>query len=219
MTPPSSRPPSEKHSLVLPLLASGLFVPLFMYRSTGPLDFWASFSLNIVFLCGLALAVDPDYRPFLRSDLRKQTGLKITLGIASAILLYAVFFVGNIGLRHIWPSTGPQIGSVYGFKSGASTLRIAALLALVIGPGEELFWRGYLQRAWQTRFSGGAGWLLTAALYAAVHAGSGNPVLVLAAAVCGLYWGFLFRRYRSPLLVAVSHTLWDFLVFVAFPFS
>ena len=219
MTPPRSRPPSEKHSLVLPLLAAGLFIPLFMYRSTGPLDFWASFSLTIVFLCGLALAVDPAYRPFLRSDLRTRPGLKIVLGIASAVLLYAVFYVGDIGLRHIWPSAGPQIGSVYGFKSGTSTFRLVALMALFIGPGEEIFWRGYLQRAWQARFSESAGWLLTAALYAAVHAGSGNPVLVLAAAVCGLYWGFLYKRSSSPLLVGVSHTLWDLLVFVAFPLS
>jgi len=209
----------EKHSLLLPLLATVLFVPLFMFRSTGPLDFWASLSLTILFLCGMAFAMDPTYRPFLRNDLRTNPGRKIIIGIVSAVILYAVFFIGDIGLRHLWPLAGRDIGFVYGFKSGTSTLRLTLLIALVIGPGEELFWRGYLQRAWQARFTTGAGWLLTAGLYAAVHLGTGNPVLVLAAAVCGLSWGFLYRKYASPLLLCVSHTLWDLLVFVVFPFS
>ena len=59
---------------------------------------------------------------------------------------------------------------------------------------------------------------LAAAVYAVVHAGSGNPMLVLAAAVCGLFWGYLYLRTDSVLLVAVSHTVWDLAVFVVFPF-
>jgi hypothetical protein len=43
-------------------------------------------------------------------------------------------------------------------------------------------------------------------------------MLVLAAAVCGLFWGVLYLRTGSILLVAVSHTLWDIAVFVLFPF-
>ena len=62
-------------------------------------------------------------------------------------------------------------------------------MALLIGPGEEIFWRGYLQRRWQERFGAGRGFLFAAALYAAVHAGSGNVMLVLAAAVCGAVLG------------------------------
>ncbi len=55
-------------------------------------------------------------------------------------------------------------------------------------------------------------------LYTAVHLASGNIMLVLAAAVCGVFWGWLYLRYRSPVLNIVSHTLWDLAVFVVFPF-
>ena len=62
------------------------------------------------------------------------------------------------------------------------------------------------------------GFALTALLYTAVHLSSGNIMLVLAAAVCGVFWGWLYLRFRSPILNIVSHTLWDLAVFVVFPF-
>jgi len=33
----------------------------------------------------------------------------------------------------------------------------------------------------------------------------------------GLYWGALYRRYRSVLLIGVSHSVWDIVIFLAFP--
>jgi membrane protease YdiL (CAAX protease family) len=62
-----------------------------------------------------------------------------------------------------------------------------------------------------------SGWLTAAALYAAVHAGSGNFMLVLSALAGGLFWGALYSWSRSVLLVAVSHAAWDGLVFLLFP--
>jgi membrane protease YdiL (CAAX protease family) len=59
---------------------------------------------------------------------------------------------------------------------------------------------------------------LTALLYTAVHLAGGNIMLVLAAALCGVFWGWLYLRFRSPLLNIISHTLWDLLVFVVLPF-
>jgi hypothetical protein len=93
------------------------------------------------------------------------------------------------------------------------------LMVLVIGPGEEVFWRGYLQRHLQDRWGNVPGFLAATALYALVHAGSGNPMLVLAAAVCGLFWGYLYLRSKSILLVLISHTIWDVAVFILFPFT
>jgi len=56
------------------------------------------------------------------------------------------------------------------------------------------------------------------ALYALVHVGSGNPMLVLAAAACGFFWGWLYMKTGSALLVIVSHTVWDIAVFLIVPF-
>jgi len=195
-----------------------LFIPLFVFQSLGPLDFWWWMSLDLVLLIGLGAAVDRGFFSVLKADFLSGPMRKIWLGVVSAVALYALFFAGNLISRMILPFAGAGIAEVYGFRGDASSVRIVLLMALLIGPGEELFWRGFLQRRWQERFGRGPGFLAAAALYALVHVGSGNPMLVLAAAVCGLFWGALYLRTGSILLVAVSHTLWDIAVFVLFPF-
>ena len=117
----------------------------------------------------------------------------------------------------VFPFAAGGIQNVYSFREGASPLRITLLILLLIGPGEELFWRGFIQRGWQNRFGPLIGWILASGLYSLVHVGSGNIMLILAALICGLFWGGLYLRRRSLLLVAVSHTLWDILIFVLFP--
>ena len=48
---------------------------------------------------------------------------------------------------------------------------------------------------------------------------SGNIMLLLAAGVCGLFWGFLYLRTGSILLNVISHTVWDVAIFLIFPVS
>jgi len=201
------------------VLALVLFSPLFIFRSAGPLDFWWWMSANIVLVLASSFLLDKGYAAFLLADIKSRAAWKAGLGVAAAALLYGLFAAGNGISRDVLPFAGTGISQVYQFKAGASPLRVIGLMALLIGPGEELFWRGFLQRRFQIHFGGVTGWLLAAAVYAVVHAGSGNPMLVLAAAVCGLYWGLLFLLTRSPLLVAVSHTVWDLAVFIVFPFA
>jgi membrane protease YdiL (CAAX protease family) len=88
---------------------------------------------------------------------------------------------------------------------------------LWIGPAEEIFWRGLVQQRLETRL-GRWGALATASiLYAAVHAWSMNLMLVAAALLCGLAWGFLFARTRNLWPCIISHAIWDVAIFVAFP--
>ena len=205
-------------SFFVAALAAALFVPLFIFRGMGPLDFWWWMSASLVLLIGLGAVLDREYGGDLRRDLGEGVGRKIGQGLLAAAALYAVFFVGNWGSRLILPFAASGIGQVYGFKTGAPVLRIVLSMALVIGPGEELFWRAFLQRRWQKRFGPWGGFLAATALYALVHTGSGNPMLVLAAAVCGLFWGYLYMKTGSALLVVVSHTVWDIAVFLVVPF-
>jgi hypothetical protein len=153
----------------------------------------------------------------LLQDWKDGLAQKIGLGLLSALVLYGIFWAGNAVSRAVFPAAAKDIGAVYGFKQDASIIRIGLLIVFVIGPGEEFFWRGFLQRRWQKRLGLLSGWLLAAGFYALIHIGSGNLMLVLSALVCGLYWGALYTRFRSALLVAVSHTLWDLLIFVIFP--
>lgn len=198
--------------------AAILFIALFRFRRLGPLDFWAWLALNIVVVVALSFALDGGYTARLRQDLRSGLLRKAAIGIASAAALYAVFAVGRVVALRVFPFAGAGIGNVYALRAGVPLLRVALLIGLVIGPGEELFWRGFFQERTGAMTSRAFGFALTALLYAGVHMASGNVMLVLAAAVCGVFWGWLYLRFRSPVLNILSHTLWDFAVFVFFPF-
>jgi uncharacterized protein len=199
-------------------LAAILFISLFRLRRLGPLDFWAWIALNVILITALSFVLDKGYGRRLREDLASGALRKTALGISSAAALYAVFAVGRLLALRLFPFAAAGIGNVYGLKTGVPLLRIVLFIVLIIGPGEELFWRGFFQERAGTTTSRGFGFALTLLLYTSVHLASGNIMLVIAAAVCGIFWGWLYLRFRSPLVNIVSHTLWDLAVFVVFPF-
>jgi len=199
--------------------AAALYLPLFAFEKAGFLDFWLWMAANAVAVTVLAFWADRSFAGRVLEDMRKSRTMKILLGILAAAVLYFVFYLGNLISRQLFSFAGNGISRVYELKKGASTLRVGLLIGFLIGPAEEIFWRGYLQHAWQAAFGGAGGWLLTSAAYSLIHVTGGNPMLVLAAAVCGLFWGALYWRCRSLLLVAVSHALWDLAVFIFWPFA
>jgi membrane protease YdiL (CAAX protease family) len=87
----------------------------------------------------------------------------------------------------------------------------------VTSPGEEFFWRGYVQRRAAERWGGGAGVAVGASLYGAVHLASGNVMLVMAALVAGLFWCGRYRWRGNLTACIVSHALWTVGVFLLFP--
>ncbi len=202
-------------AVLLPALA--LFVPLFLTQGIGPFDFWWWMTANLLVLLGLVCLLDPPWRYALVGDLKDGPVRKMVLGVLSAAVLYGVFWVGNLASRYLLAGAAQDISGVYAFKGQATALRIALLMMFIIGPGEELFWRGFLQRRLEEALGRRAGWLVATGIYAAIHVATGNPILVLAAGVCGAFWGWLYLRYRSMFLNAVSHTVWDIVIFILFP--
>jgi len=208
-----------KLTVTTTLLAILLFVPLFITRGLGPIDFWWWLSANLIILISITFFRDPAWMQAIRHDMADNIPFKIGIGVLSALLLYGVFFVGNFFSRNIFTFAGSGIQDVYAFKMGVSKFRIALLMIFIIGPGEELFWRGFLQRNLQIKAGKYLGFALATGIYTVIHLGSGNIMLVLAAGMCGLFWGYLYLRYNSMVLNIISHTLWDVTVFLLFPFT
>jgi membrane protease YdiL (CAAX protease family) len=200
------------------ILAAGLFIALFRLRRLGPLDFWTWLAANIVIVVALSFVLDRGYARRLAEDLRTGALRKAALGAVSAAALYAVFAAGRLAALRLFPFAGAGIGDVYALRAGVPLVRVGLLIGFVIGPGEELFWRGFFQERTAATTRPAFGFAVAALLYTAVHLASGNIMLVLAAAVCGAFWGWLYLRFRSPVLNVVSHTLWDLAVFVVLPF-
>ena len=145
-------------------------------------------------------------------------GGQMLLGVAIAVLLWAVFWVGDAVSSWLFDFARPQVDAVYGMKGGVPQWLVALQLLLLTGPAEELFWRGYVQRALSDRWNANVGFFVATALYTLIHLWSFNFMLIMAALVCGVVWGGLYRLRPQwlPALV-VSHALWDTAVFVVFP--
>ena len=196
-----------------------LFIPLFTFRAIGAFDFWYWMSTNLIIMISLSLFLDKEYSAFLKNDFRSDTLKKILWGLASAVLLYFVFFFGNIITRWLFDFAGHGIEQVYGFKGNAAPIRIVLLMFVIIGPGEEIFWRGVLQRNLEKRLGKWSGFLLGTLIYTGVHVFTGNIMLILAALVAGLFWGYMFMRFRSMLMNVVSHTILGYSGLCIYTFS
>ena len=138
-------------------------------------------------------------------------------GILAAATLYFLFFVGNALAPYFLSASRAQVGGIYSLGEGTHKILVFLLLFFVTGPGEEIFWRGFLQDQMMRRQGNFPGFFITTFLYAGVHIFSGNLVLILAALVAGAFWGALYLWKRDLLVQIVSHSFWSAFIFVVFP--
>ena len=146
------------------------------------------------------------------------TPANIVLGVAIAVALWGVFWVGDKLSQLMFNFARPQVDLIYGMKEGESAWLLTALMLFLIGPAEEIFWRGYVQKQLSLRWNPNMGFIVTTAVYALVHAGSCNFMLTMAALVAGFFWGLLYRLFPGRFAaIIISHALWDVAVFIWFP--
>jgi membrane protease YdiL (CAAX protease family) len=139
------------------------------------------------------------------------------LGLFSAAILYFIFLLGNKLAPMILPGAKTQVGGIYSFGAGENKVLIFLLLFFITGPGEEIFWRGFLQDRLMKKWGNFPGYLITTALYGGVHLFSCNLMLILAAIVAGAFWGFLYLWKKDLLIQITSHSLWSAVIFAVAP--
>lgn len=191
------------------IIATVLWFLMFVVK---PMNFWGEMSLSIIILIVIALFANKELISFKKITLRH-----IIIGVASAALLYSIFYLGNIISGYIFPFKDAQVSSVYSNRSQGSPLFIGMLLLFVIGPGEEIYWRGFIQNTLGEKFGEDKGYIIATVLYAAVHITTLNFMLIVAATACGLFWGYIYKKEKSLIPVLISHALWDLTIFVIFP--
>lgn len=138
-------------------------------------------------------------------------------GIISATILYIIFYGGDKLSALIFDFAGKQIAGIYGNKSLLDIEIIGVLLFFIIGPAEEIFWRGFVQDSLAHKFGDNAGWIIASLVYGGVHLVALNFMLFAAALICGLFWGYIFKRFKSLWPGIISHALWDLTIFVLLP--
>ena len=190
-------------------LGIAVWIVVFAWR---PANFWLLMTLGAggLGLCALRI----------RGAFPKEEGVGVydaIAGGAAAALLYAIFALGRPVIGGLIPDASSQIGNLYALRAQAPGWAIVLLLIAIIGPGEELFWRGLVQWGLVRRWGAGAGWAAATALYGGAHVAAANTVLVVAALVAGGFWGLLYLRLGRIAPLIVSHILWDLAVFFLAP--
>jgi len=97
---------------------------------------------------------------------------------------------------------------------------------LVIGLGEELFWRGFIQQKISKHFSKSLSIWLTAILFGLTHFYiflilpiKGGIIFLAAIAVIGAIWGYLFAYFNNIWGSAVCHGVVAFIIWKYYFFS
>ncbi len=187
-------------------------VPAFAATFRGPRDrFWSRMTATGAVLGGLALASNPRLR-------RTHVGAReVALGLASAAALYGTFKLGDRFARRFVPGGDAQIRDIYSLRELAPRAETAARLVTIVGPAEELFWRGLVQEALMRRYGRWTGAAMAAAAYSAVHVTTGNFTLMGAAGVAGVHWCALYAAGVPIGALIVSHCAWDVWIFLVQP--
>lgn len=210
---------SGQRLVIAVLTAALLWFYMFSPWTGGWPNFWVVMSCSAVILTTLGLSFTPDRKELLKIE---KPALQILAGIVIAFALWGIFWIGDKVSAWMFAFARPEVDSVYAMKTGLHAWLIAVLLLCLIGPAEELFWRGYVQRT-MGRILGGKNpedkaFIITAVIYALVHIWSFNFMLIMAALVAGLVWGLIYRlRPQALPALIISHALWDALVFVLLP--
>lgn len=140
----------------------------------------------------------------------------LSIGVLSGIGLFGLFWLGSTMIELLNLPFSSQISRLYS-RFSPDIFWHYLVLVLIIAPGEEIFWRGFVQKRLHNHFGVKISIGLSVLLYASVHLYSGEFILVLAAIIAGLAWSTLYAWKRSMPLVIVSHLVFDLLLFVFLP--
>ncbi len=173
--------------------------------------FWETMAVGVGALGAFALYANPALR---------QTRLKprdVAVGLGTAAGLYGVFRVGDVFARTVLPGGAADIEDIYNRRALAPKKLIAPALALLIAPGEELFWRGLINGYLAQELGEVKGNALGATIYGGVHVVTRNFTLFGAAGIAGAFWSLQWIFDGRMASQIVSHTAWDVWIFLVQP--
>ena len=202
-----------KKALIGFCIAAVLWTVMFSPWTAPYVNFWLMMTCSGMILTLYSTWAAPGWWKDIKLDLGN-----ILLGVALAAVLWCVFWVGDKLSSLMFDFARPQVDMIYGMKAGENPWVLTALMLFIIGPAEEIFWRGYLQKNFSRRWNPNTGFIVTTLMYSLVHISKFNFMLIMAAAVAGIVWGLAYRLYPEKFgAIVISHALWDCAVFIWFP--
>jgi uncharacterized protein len=140
----------------------------------------------------------------------------LTLGFVSGLLLFVLFYIGNHLFFLLNIPVQDNISRLYDQFSPTLFWHFLSLMLIAV-PGEEIFWRGFVQKRLIKFIGIWRSIVISSLMYASVNLYSGEWLLVFATFIAGLVWGSLYAWKRSIPLVIVSHLVFDLFIFILNP--
>jgi membrane protease YdiL (CAAX protease family) len=195
------------------IIAAVLWTIMFCPYTSDYVNFWWMMTFSALTLSYLSTLFESKWLQSLNLNVSN-----VLYGIVIAVALWGIFWIGDKAATFLFDFARPQVDMIYGMKDGESLWLLTFLMLFIIGPAEEIFWRGYVQRRFSEHYSPNVGFVITTIIYAAVHLGACNFMLFMAAAVAGFFWSLIYRFFPNKLFaLIISHALWDVAVFIWFP--
>lgn len=173
--------------------------------------FWYMYSFTMMLFMALSFVLG-------KMEDEIQTWEYLIFGIGYGTLTYGLIATAY---RFFSIFTDQAAISVEQFLSdfGPTTVWHYILLMLIIAPGEELFWRGFIQQKLKTYMSPFFAVLVASLLFGLSMAFSGFWLGVLAAVTSGLLWGLLYEWKKSMPLIIIAHITMTILLFLVLPLN
>ena len=194
-------------------IAAVLWTIMFSPWTSPYINFWVMMTCSGAILTTYSTIVSPGLWKTIRMGWSD-----IALGVLMAAALWGVFWIGDRLSSLMFDFARPQVNLIYGMKEGENLAILTLLMLFIIGPAEEIFWRGYIQNKFSKRWNPNIGFIVTTLIYGLVHISKFNFMLIMAALVAGFIWGLAYRFFPERLgAIILSHALWDCAVFIWFP--
>lgn len=194
--------------LIIPLIFAYAFTWL---TFSNVKVFWYFYAFTTLFLMSLAY-----YSAKIEDEL--NTFHYLILSIAFGALTYALLFIGY-KLIDLTPFMSTKSINSFIHKFGPSSIWHYLLLLFIIAPGEEIFWRGFIQQQLKKYLPPVFAITVAAALFSMSFAISGFWLGVLAAFIVSLVFGFLYEWKKSMPLIILAHITMLILLFLVIPFT
>lgn len=192
-----------------------LFIPLayaLYYLAFQDADiFWYMYTFSILVLMSVAMLYTKIFDGM-------ATWKSLIYGLGYGILIYAIIAAGYQVMQL---SPLAIEGSVNSFLSTFAPVSIwhYLLLMFIIVPGEEIFWRGFLQQEIKKYLPVGYSIAISSLLFGLALGISGFGPGVLAGIAAGLVLGALYEWKRSMPLLIITHLVMIVLLFLVMPLA
>lgn len=172
--------------------------------------FWYMYTFALLILMSVAVLFGE-----IHEEMR--TWKSFAYGISAAAAMYLILFAGYHLLQLLGVGSVASTADFLTIFTPASIWHLLLLMFIVV-PGEELFWRGFVQQQLKQYVPAYAVVPIAAVLFGLTLWLADFWPGIFAGTAVGLILGYLYEKKKSMPALIIAHLLLMVLIFIVFPF-